>query len=219
MPDIFTAPKKQSGSTSRPPHAPSHAHHSDKQAPHADSSSTPGMFSSLVIRPDKFTFAHQEKDEQILLFVRRHFITNFLWIAASLIAVLIPMIFPLLAGLLNFSQLSIPPSFTVISLVFYYLIIFGFAFFNFVDWFYNIGILTQKRLLDIDFTNLSYIDIAITQLPEIEDVVHRQKGFFASFFDYGDVIAHTVTGREDFVLSKIPRPTKVVDIMSKLIAD
>lgn len=77
-------------------------------------------------------------------------------------------------------------------------------------------------MIDIDFMQLTYIDIAITQLSEIEDVVYKQKGFFSSFFDYGDVVAHTVAtfkGKEDFVFESIPHPAEVVDLISKLLGD
>lgn len=209
MPDIFTAPNTEEPTTINNISLPVTT----------ISLSGPGIFSALSHHPRGIAFAHQEKNEEIILFTRRHFVTNAPWIAITFIALLIPLLyFPVLRSL-NLPLFSLPTSVAIILLLFYYLMIFGFAFYNFIDWFYNIGIVTQKRILDIDFMHLSYIDIAITQLPEVEDVVHRQKGFFASFFDYGDVIAHTVPGKENFVFERIPHPTKVVDIMSKLLGD
>lgn len=208
MPDIFTAPKTKEKTTVN-----------INQPVAALKIATPGIFSSLIHHPHGITFAHQEKDEEIILFTRRHFITNLPWIVIGFIAILAPLLFSSILRLLNLPLFSLPLPVVFILLCFYYLMIVGFTFYNFLDWFYNIGIVTQKRILDIDFMHLSYIDIAITQLPEVEDVVHRQKGFFASFFDYGDVIAHTVPGKENFVFERIPHPTQVVDIMSKLIGD
>lgn len=209
MPDIFTAPKTEDKT------AKNELDH------HALSSAaiTPGIFSALIHHPHGIAFAHQEKNEQIILFTRSHFITNLPWLFITFIAIFIPPLFIPFWRSLNIPFSSPSLSVTIILLLFYYLILIGFAFYNFCNWFYNIGIVTQKRILDIDFMHLSYIDIAITQLPEVEDVVHRQKGFFASFFDYGDVIAHTVPGKENFVFENIPHPTQVVDIMSKLIGD
>lgn len=208
MPDIFTAPNTTDKTIN------------NTNQPVANIKiNAPGIFSALAHHPAGLTFAHQEKDEQIILFTRRHFVTNIPWIITASIALFLPFLLPSILQLLNLTLFSLPLSSAIILLCFYYLMIIGFAFYNFLDWFYNIGIVTQKRILDIDFMHLSYIDIAITQLPEVEDVVHRQKGFFASFFDYGDVIAHTVPGKENFVFEMIPHPTQVVDIMSKLIGD
>jgi hypothetical protein len=209
MPDIFTAPNTTNKTT---------INNSNKPAP-AFKICAPGVFSALAHHPRGLNFAHQDEDEEIILFTRRHFITNLPWIIVASLALLIPLLFSPVLQLLNLPLFRLPLSAAIILLCFYYLIIIGFAFYNYLDWFYNIGIVTQKRILDIDFMHLSYIDIAITQLPEIEDVIHRQKGFFASFFDYGDVIAHTIPGKENFVFERIPHPTQVVDIMSKLMAD
>jgi hypothetical protein len=209
MPDIFISPKITDKTI---------INNTDQPVPIIKIANL-GMFSALAHHPHGFNFAHQDKDEEIILFTRRHFVTNIPWIVIAFIALFIPLIFSPLLHLLNLPLFHLSLPVTIILLCFYYLMIFGFAFYNFLDWFYNIGIVTQKRILDIDFMHLSYIDIAITQLPEVEDVVHRQKGFFASFFDYGDVIAHTVPGKENFVFERIPHPTLVVDIMSKLIAD
>jgi hypothetical protein len=212
MPDIFISPKTKNKTAVNNIHQP---------AP-IIKISTPGIFSALAHHPAGLTFVNQEKDEQIILFTRSHFITNFPWIVISFIALLIPLLLSSFLQYLNLHLFSIPLSVTIILLGFYYLIVIGFAFYNFLDWFYNIGIVTQKRIIDIDFLHLSYIDMAITQLEEIEDVVYKQKGFFASFFDYGDIIAHTVTsikGKEDFVFESIPHPTQVVDIISKLLGD
>lgn len=204
MPDIFTAPKTTQNINE------------SQTAP----STTPlGVFSALAYHPHGLNFIHQEKDEQIIIFTRRHLITNLPWITIVFIAALAPLLLLFALYALDLPAFSLPLPLSFILTSFYYLLITGFAFYNFLDWFYNIGIITQKRVLDIDFIHLSYIDIAITQLPEIEDVVHRQKGFLASFFDYGDVVAHTVHAKEEFVFEKIPHPARVVDILSKMIQD
>jgi hypothetical protein len=213
MPDIFTAPANDHK-----------ADNSEQQDVLASGNTLPekstlGLMTSLIRRPKNFHFAHQKKDETISILARRHFITNLLWIVISLFALTLPPLYYLM-WLYNLLPLaSLPFLYNITLLIFYYVLVFGFAFFNYISWFYNMGIITNKRMVDIDLMHLSYIDIAITQLEEIEDVVHRQKGFFASFFDYGDVVAHTVTGKEDFVFEKIPRPTMVADILSKQIGD
>lgn len=209
MPDIFISPKTIHRTADT---------HSHRSIPAAKLDNL-GLFAALAHHPHGLNFAHQEKDEEIILFTRRHFITNLPWIIVAFIALLIPFLFSFLMQLLNLNLFPFPLPATIITLCLYYLTIIGFAFYNYLDWFYNIGIITQKRALDIDFKHLSYIDIAITQLPDIEDVIHRQKGFFASFFDYGDVVAHTVPGKEEFIFEKILHPTQVVDIISKLIRD
>jgi len=214
MPDIFTS---QSNKTKKSPTLANPKPHASKKS-HI-TTGEPSLFCSFKKNPSGLKFAHQENGEKIILFTRRHFATNFPWIA---IAILATILYPLGSLLWQFGGVNLPKiplEFSIATTIFYYSVIIGYSLFSFATWFYNIGIITQKRILDIDFEHLSYIDVAITQLPEIEDVVYRQKGFFASFFNYGDVVAHTVPNKEEFVFEKIPKPTQVVEMLSKLIAD
>lgn len=212
MPDIFTSPPNKNTT-------PNHQTNIQSNTPHKKVPCAPGMLSALVHHPQKISFSQQEADEEIILFMRRHFITNLPWIAATIIALIAPLFITFISQLLDFSIISLSSNLSIILMLLYYLLVLGFALFNFADWFYNIGIASNKRLFDLDFQYLSHIDVALTQLPEIEDVVYRQKGFFASIFHYGDVVAHTVTGKEDFLFEKVPNPDKIVDIISKSIAD
>jgi hypothetical protein len=179
----------------------------------------PGMLSALTDHPQKITFSQQDKDEEIILFMRRHFITNLPWIIPVIIALFAPLLIISLSNLLDFSLFPVSMSYSIILIFFYYLLVLGFALFNFIDWFYNIGIVSDKRLFDLDFERLSHIDLALTLLPEVEDVVYRQQGFFASVFNYGDVVAHTVTGKEDFIFEKVPKPDQVVELIGRYISD
>ena len=189
-----------------------------KRLPVASGNVMPGIFSSFIEDPGGIAFAQQENDERVILFTRRHFASNFPWIIITLIAILIPPLFFVSLRVQDIINISLKASILVILTAFYYLIILGYAFYNFVDWFYNIGIITQKRIIDIDFINLSVTDISATQLREIEDATYLQKGFFSSLFNYGDVIARTVAGKEElFVFEKVSHPEKVVDLLSKLL--
>lgn len=213
MPDVFTAPTKEQTTGRRDTGEfiiPDSSEHAKTKL---------GLMTAFIKNPKGFHFAHQKKDEVISILVRRHFITNLLWIIISLFALLFPPLLYLIFYFEIIPPLDAPFGLSLILTLFYYVLILGFAFYNYISWFFNIGIITNKRLVDIDLIHLSYIDTAITQLEEIEDVIHRQKGFLASFFDYGDVIAHTVAGKEDFVFEKIPRPTMVADVLSRQIGD
>lgn len=221
MPDIFNAPKANniyhSGPKQAAPAAPS-----PEPAEGFDAAKTPapGMFSGFLNQPAGIVLSNQQSGEQILLFVRRHFATNILWITVSIIALFIPPIFFLFWLTQGIFGFSIPLVFTIILIALYYLIVLGFAFYSFIDWFYNIGIITQKRLIDIDFIHLSYIDVAATTIRELEDASFIQKGFWPSYFDYGNVIARTVAGHEEtFVFEKVPRPEKIVDMISKILGE
>jgi len=210
MPDIF--------SDNQPTPAP----HMTPTAEHATEQTIQKpvhLFTTYCRYPRDISFASEENDENILLFLRRDFITNVPWLVTTIALAFIPFLIRFIFVSTNFSLFTLPHniSFTLVS--FYYLIVFGFAFANLVSWFYNIGLVTNKRGVDIDFLDLATINVATASLPDIIDVEYTQAGFFQSLFDFGDVRLRVEATGEVFVFEKVPRPTEVAGIISNLIGD
>lgn len=175
------------------------------------------LFTTYCPNPQGVSFAEQEDDETIILFLRRDFITNVPWIAATIALLFIPFLIRFIFISTNFSLFTLPDRLSFPLIIFYYLIVIGFVFANLVSWFYNIGLVTNKRGVDIDFLDLATINVATASLPDIKDVEYTQAGFFQSFFDYGDVRLRIEATGEVFVFEKVPRPTEVAGILSNLI--
>lgn len=173
-----------------------------------------GLFQAFAKHPTGITFANQEPDEIILLFLRRHFITNIPWILTTVLFLLIPPI--LLFGLSLLPTFTFPQGLTTVLVLFYYLITIGYAFGKFVSWFYNIGIVTQKRLIDLNSANILAHNSATATFGELVDVKFHQKGFFQSTFDYGDIHIQTEALKANFDFDAASKPTEVVDIISDL---
>ena len=166
-----------------------------------------------------FLFAEQEDNEDIILFLRRDFITNVPWIISAIGLIFVPFLIRFIFSSTGFSLFTLPHHFSEVILTFYYLIVVGFAFANLVSWFYNIGLVTTKRGVDIDFTDLSTINFATAALPDLIDVEYTQQGFSQSLFDFGDVRLRIEATGEVFVFGNVPRPTEVAGTVSKLIGN
>lgn len=176
-----------------------------------------GLFTTFLRNPRGVSFAEQQDNEIIILFLRRDFITNVPWIIATLALAYIPFLIRFIFVSTNFSLFTLPDMISIPLVSFYYLIVFGFGFSNLVSWFYNIGLITNKRGVDLDFNDLSTINVSTASLPDIKDVEYTQAGFFQSFFDYGDIRVRIVASGEIFTFSKVPRPTEVAGTISQLI--
>lgn len=176
-----------------------------------------GLFTTFCRYPRGISFAEQQDDETVILFLRRDFITNVPWMIATIALGYIPFVIRFIFVSTNFSLFTLPDMISIPVVSFYYIIVFGFAFANLVSWFYNIGLITNKRGVDIDFNDLSTIDVSTASLPDIKDAEYTQAGFFQSFFDYGDVRVRIVASGEIFTFSKVPRPTEVAGTISKII--
>jgi len=141
--------------------------------------------------PDGVHFALQEDDETILLFLRRHIITNVPWIVSAIILILFPLLINQVLLLTSGSPFTLPQNLGAVLLLFYYLAVFAFVLINFMTWFYNITIVTDSRVIDIDYSEIVYQNVAQTKLVQIEDVSYTQTGFIRSLFDYGDMFVQT----------------------------
>lgn len=207
MPDVFTAKKKSGKAVAEGVKISStdSVAHLKRQKMR--------FLSHYAERPDGLRFQNQEEKEEILVFLRRHFITNVPWIFMTIIFALVPfLILPFIQSF-GFLQIDIPAATILVFIIFYYLIVIGYVLLNFISWFYNISIVTTFEVVDIDYSNVTYKDIATTNLREIQDVDYIQKGFFSTIFDYGDVFIQTAGANPNIEFLRIPHPAKVNDII------
>ena len=178
----------------------------------------PSLFTSYCPNPIGVRIEKTDPDEKIVLFIRRHFITNLQWISVGSIFIVLPLflvIFPNLIGSINS---ILPLRFFIIFLIFYYLIIIGYLLLNFISWFYNVGILTTKKIIDVDFNDLLSRNIASALIQDIKDVDFEESGLLSNFFDYGNVHMQTETEKQNFEFLQIPHPAKVADTLLDLIS-
>ena len=111
-----------------------------------------------------------------------------------------------------------PRSYIFLGLSFYYYLVFGYAFVNYITWFYNSSLVTTQRIIDIDFSHIVFENVSASKLNQIQDVHYAQIGVFASVFDYGDVTVQTAgTSVLGFDFLAAPHPEKVVHFINSLI--
>ena len=174
------------------------------------------LFSSFCLNPRGIHFKNQEHDEKILLFLRRDLITNFTWLVTTIALLSIPILsFPFV----DFSKpISIfPIKYIIIFILFYYLLVFTYIYVNFITWYFNIGLITNIRVMDVDFSNLIYKNIAATKITLIQDISFTQGGVFRTFFDYGDVFVQTSGTLENIEFDATPKPENTVHVIEDLI--
>lgn len=165
---------------------------------------------SFCIRP-KVTFDNQDPDEEIILVLRAHPITQLPWIINSAI------LFTLLV-LFNFSFLTtyITSAQLLYINIFIFIMILSYMFFNFLSYFFNVGIVTNKRVLDFDYYVIIYKEFTEAKLARVEDITAKSGGYFASLFNFGDVFIQTAGTEANIEFLKVARPQDVVDIINGL---
>ncbi len=166
---------------------------------------------SFLMRPDGVSFETREEQEQIILFLRKHFITNIPWIFISFVMFSVPTIV-MTFGMLN----TIPSNFRFIFILIWYLISTAYTLESFLTWFFNVYIVTDERIIDIDFYNLTYKEVSDANLDKIEDVTYKMGGVIRTLFNYGDVLIQTAAEITNFDFLAVPYPDKVVKVLQDL---
>lgn len=172
---------------------------------------THNPLAALNVRPDSVHFETQDKEEKIVLLLRRHPITNIPWISLATLMILAPALlrlFPLLSFL--------PLRFQLIGILIWYLVILAFVLEEFLTWFFNVYIATDERIVDIDFFNLIYKEVSDTKIDKIQDVTYKMGGVVRTIFNYGDVFIQTAAEVPNFEFSAVPNPARVARILQEL---
>lgn len=158
---------------------------------------------------DGISFVNQDPDEKVMLFLRRAMITNLPWVVLATLGLLLPLLFPFLFNQVA-SSLTIPTSFIVALMGFYYLLIIGFALYQIVNWFYNISIVSNKKVIDIEYSRITAKDVSTATLDSAEDVTYVQNGFLKTLFNFGNVDILTQSANSKIVFELVPKPADVV---------
>lgn len=178
-------------------------------------SSKTGPLTSFSVNPADLRFETQQDDEVVILFLRQHIIVNVPWILLTLLMIVAPFIvFPLLLkAVAPFFVVS--AGYMIIIILGWYLATFGFAFASFLRWFFNIYIVSNERIVDIDFIHLLYKQFSEAQLVNIQDITFKTGGIVETMFNFGSVYIQTASEIPNFEFLAVPNPEQIVKIISE----
>lgn len=164
----------------------------------------------FLLRP-KIRVQFQQENEEIVFLVRAHPITQIFWIINGfLILIVVFITLNVFSPYLNAKQILFVYLFTLIF-------IFSYWWVSFLTWFFNVGLFTNQRVIDIDFHYLTYKEVTSARLDKIEDVTVKSGGFFPSIFNYGNVFVQTAGTEVNIEFINIPQPEKVKEIINQLL--
>jgi len=169
------------------------------------------VFFSYLTNP-KIKFETFEPTEKVILLVRSHPFTQIYWV----IHVFVIFLFFVIVDSVVVSYLSaIQMLFLNIFVLFFTL---SYIWFNFLNWYFNVGIITNKRVVDINFFNVLYKEITVARLEKIQDVTIKTGGYIEAFFNYGTIYVQTAGTEDNIEFSDVPMPSRVVQIINNLLA-
>lgn len=172
-------------------------------------------FSSFCSFPQKVDFQGKDSGECVVLIVRRDPASLILNILGVIFLLLFPLFFSVL-GAIGVEGTSLA-SLGAGGSIFFILLAITIAFDTFVKWFFSVSIITDQRIVDVDFSNVLFHRFSEAQLEQIEDVTHTVAGIWGSIFDYGTVYIQTAGSKPEFEFINIPRPRDVQDTLLDLL--
>lgn len=172
---------------------------------------TKNPLAAFCYYPDRVSFVAADSEEKIVLLLRRHPITNVRWIIAALLMSVAPLVVSIFIDIS-----TIPVAFQIIGIMFWYLITTAYIFEQFLSWFFNVYIVTDERVFDVDFVNLVYREITDAALDQIQDVTVRVGSVIRTLFDYGDISIQTAAEMPELEFEAVPHPDKVAQILREL---
>ena len=174
------------------------------------------IFSAILENPKEYIrFADREPGEVLIFLLRKHPITNLPWIITTFVLIALPTV---LDYILNVSDINLPLQFGLVTNFIFYLFAAIYSFESFLIWYYNVYIVTDRRLIDIDFYGFFYKKVSETQYDKVEDTSYSQSGVAEILFNYGDIFIQTAAETNQFEFISIPAPQRVYDKITDLIA-
>jgi len=170
------------------------------------------LLTSFASFPNKVFFETQNDAEQVILFLRQHPIVNLKWMLIAALMLVLPSVF------IFFPPYALlPANYQFVVSMGWYMFVFGYTLAKFMGWFFNIYILTDERVVDVDFANIFFRKISTAKIDEIQDVNIQSSGALETFFGYGSVFIQTAAEVSQFEFLAVPNPDKVGKIINQLI--
>jgi uncharacterized membrane protein YdbT with pleckstrin-like domain len=81
-----------------------------------------------------------------------------------------------------------------------------YLFFIWIDYYFDIWIITDKRIVNIEQKGLFMRDVSELQYEKIQDVTTEVDGIIPTLLNYGDVSIQTAGKEEHFLFRQVPDP-------------
>ena len=193
---------------------------------------------------ESLDFQGKIKGEKIYLYLHRHPMAMLSFFALLAAMVVVPIIFIIFSNQLGFNidtlvgilkniaffsnytpdELYLRANEIIIALFSSYLLFVWAVFLTaFIDYYLDLAIITDKRIIDIEQNRLFSRSVSETYMVDIEDASAKVNGFLQTMFRYGNVFIQTAGTQENFELKDVPGPyevaKKIIDLHEETVAE
>jgi len=157
--------------------------------------------------------------EEVIKIIRRDVFILLKKVLFFFVLIILPAIIFYFVVLPSYPQIlfdSFLYPFFLILTSFYYLSLWLFFFFSFIDYYLDVWIITDERIIDIQQNGFFSRTISEQRLYRIQDVTSESHGFFPTIFKYGEVYIQTAGTKQRFIFKEVPIPEETRSVIIKL---
>jgi uncharacterized membrane protein YdbT with pleckstrin-like domain len=163
-------------------------------------------------------FSGQLENETIVAVIHRHWfniLSHFLTILIfGILAFLFFFLAPLVTAALDIT-LSTSLLFFITSTIFLFLWVY--AFFIWIDYYFDVWIITDERILNIEQKGLFTRVASEVNFGRVQDVTTKIEGFLPTMLDYGDILIQTAGEDKRFHFRNVGLPETHKDTIVALV--
>jgi len=157
-----------------------------------------------------------EEGEQIVLKVHRHWLFIALRIFGLLILAVLPLLVIEILVRIEILAPFIPSWAAMVTLWSLLALVLWAVFWQFWTTYYmDIWVVTNKRIIDIDYQRLFDRNISIIRLDRVQDIATHVQGIMGTLFRYGSVVVQSAGSEKEFVIDQIANPEALRDAISR----
>lgn len=152
-----------------------------------------------------------ERGETIRVVIRKHWLVFALKALTLVFAALLPlMVLAFLpTGALEAFE-AIPRATEVATFLYlvWLIVLWMLCFIMWTNYYLDVWIVTDKRLIDIDQKALFRREVTTTRIEKIQDVTVEVSGVLATLFHFGNLTIHTAGENRDIIIRNAMRPSE-----------
>jgi hypothetical protein len=162
------------------------------------------------------SFPSQEHDEAVFVFARPYWLAFVPTLLIFLFLYILTIAAQIALSGLPFGISAFTANMAVLGLTIFQLAMLIVFLVAVLDFYFDIIVVTDQRLVDIDQEQLFYRKISELNLKDIEDTSFVQKGFFQTYFSYGNITIQTAGEATNFIINNLKHPAEIARIISDL---
>ena len=155
------------------------------------------------------------QDEKIKTVLRKHWFVFVPLLSLCLFLIILPIV-ALIIIKINNVNLGDYQILALLGFSVFLLLVLAFFINAFIDYYLDIGIITNFRIIDIEQQGLFNRSISEQNLIRVQDVTAKSRGIFQTFLDYGNVFIETAGEAPNFEFHAIAKPNHVAESILQL---